>query len=109
MDNSIKHFVVLEKNDEGPLSVAIIDNINVRSSVSRQDFIERLTDACKEHFDADDIQLLDTPDKYTAPPHIIEKIEDMLQNNYWGFDVHIKVYGENGFGATLSIQETWFY
>jgi hypothetical protein len=110
MNNTLKSFIVIENNEsEGILNAGVIDNIDIKSEISRQDFMDRLITLCKAHFDAEDVQLLETPDKYTAPPHITKKIEDMLQNDFWNFDLHIRVNGEEGWGSTLTVQETWFY
>lgn len=100
-----KHLVIIEMTEyEGPKVVGTTVNVK---SVS--EFVLTIVAACKDHFDANDIQILDRPDAYTTVQPALDIIKDALKELWVGFTMYIRVDGEEGHGSTLLIQETFIY
>ena len=100
-----KNLVIIEMTEyDGPKVVGII--FDVRSS---EEFILALVAACKDHFDANDVQILDRPDAYTTTQPALDIIKDALKESWVDFTMYIRVDGEEGHGSTLLIQETFIY
>lgn len=89
---------------EGPKVIGII--IDIRSV---EEFIPTVVAACKDHFDANDIQILDRPDAYTTIQPAIDRIKDELNESWVDFTMYVRVDGEEGHGSSLLIQETFIY
>jgi hypothetical protein len=86
----MKHFTVIElgEDSESPM-IGTIDNVT-DNKVGKQLFIERLSKALGEHFDAH-VELPEIPDLFTGSPY-----EDFLVNI-------------DGLEYEIRILETWIY